>query len=258
MEVQYLSNRTNRPMEREGQVIVDQHPGDERRLVLLRPNGKKLMICLQQGKLAQRRDDESKWTKTGRLLGVRGLIEDECPDCGSTTCTLLYRNVKLVAYSKRPGRTTPINDSDKRLQRSKLGEWYCECNCGARFEPRLEPEQPPWPEPETTDSGELLVEAQKYAEHVNEEIFDSEIDLDAISWEWNSRNTNTAGRAWAYKIQLTPAYLEKHGWNEFLKVIRHELIHVWESHAGNDRSGHSAQFHDWLVRANTRRHCKHF
>jgi predicted RNA-binding Zn-ribbon protein involved in translation (DUF1610 family) len=250
VEIDYISRRGSRIMTREGSVVVDQFPGDKRRFVVQRPNGKKLKFELPGYTMRQQRDDESKWTRTGKIVEVRDfLVEDECPSCGHEMAELERVEVDVQESNVSDGPYMP-----------RGGDWLARCtNCLETHDPQTTPNEPPWPEPDDLDDhGEVLQSVQEYAEHVNDEIFDGQINLGRVSWEWNSRNTNTAGRAWSYKIQLTPQYLEQHGWNEFLKVVRHEMIHVWENHAGHDSSGHSAQFHGWLVDANTRRHCKHF
>lgn len=247
MKVQYLSGRGGRVIEREGQVIVDQHPGDERRLVVLRPIGKKLMINMKAARIKQRRNDESKWTRVGRLVGLKGKIEDQCPDCGDIYGTVKYRNAQV----KR--------SFSGDLYRPRSGEWILECDCGWTGEPTIVPDEPAYPEPDTDDHATVLKHTQEYAEHVNETIFDGAINIHKVSWTWNGRNTSTAGRAYRYgKIELTPQYFDKHGWNEFIKVVRHELVHIWETQCAEDRSGHDVQFHDWIVPANTRRHCYGF
>lgn len=248
-EIDYLSRRGKREMTREGSVIVDQFPGDKRRLVLQRPNGKKLKFELPSYTLEQQRDDESKWTKTGKIVEVRDLvIEDECP-CGCETAELKRVNVRVAESNIGNGPYMPEG-----------GEWHAVCtDCGDEHDVQTKPDEPPWPEPDDLeDHSEVLQEVQAYAEQVNDEVFNGEIQLHDLIWSWNSQNSSTAGAAWSHKIELTPQYLEEHGWNEFLKVVRHELIHVWENHHGSQSSGHSAQFHSWLVDANTRRHCKHF
>lgn len=254
-EIDYISNRGSRVMTREGDLVTEQFPGDKRRFVLVRPVGKKLKFELPGTALEQRRDDDSKWTETGRIVEIRGLVvEDECPDCGAATGTLTRTDVE-VSETNPPEWTDRVSEP----YMTQHGGWSVQCSdCGQEHDPKTTPDEPAWPEPGTDDEAELLRDVQAYAEHVNEEMFNGEINLDSVRWEWNSRNSSVAGRAWGHKVQLTPQYLEQHGWNEFLKVVRHELIHVWENHAGDERSGHSAQFHNKLIEANTRRHCKHF
>ena len=245
VEIDYLSNRGNRVITREGDVVAEQFPGDKRRFVIERPIGKRLKFELPSNDLEQQREPGSKWTSTGDIVAVRGFTLD-CPECG-TECPLRIDGVSV--------ETSSFEDNKYVSGRSS---WKLDCeNCG-NVKPQSKPDEPAWPKPNLDDQSDILHAVQDYAAHVNDEIFNGEIDLDRLSWTWNSRNTNTAGRAWSYKIELTPQYLDANSWNDFLQVVRHELIHVWEHHAGNDRAGHNGQFHDWIVDANTRRHCSHF
>lgn len=96
------------------------------------------------------------------------------------------------------------------------------------------------------------------------------VDVDEIDWFWNPQLTNAAGKAYfgtavptryasgRLAVGLAPAYYYQHGIDELLKVVRHELIHVWEAEHPNATKGmsHSRQFKQWIDDMDTHRHCK--
>ena len=96
------------------------------------------------------------------------------------------------------------------------------------------------------------------------------VDLDATHFFWNTRLRSSAGMAYQdravpkkidarYAIGLAPAYYHRHGVDELLKVVRHELIHQWQfQHPDGGRGGHGPKFKQWIDDLDTHRHCKHW
>ncbi|WP_267643505.1 SprT-like domain-containing protein [Haloarchaeobius amylolyticus] len=103
----------------------------------------------------------------------------------------------------------------------------------ALFIERPSPRNPP------ATKVELCERAAEYARTV-----DLDVDLSRISWEVSTQAKRRAG-ACRYKshtgeitIRLTWAAYQKFGWEEFTRVIRHELIHAWEfQHFGESTHG---------------------
>ena len=96
------------------------------------------------------------------------------------------------------------------------------------------------------------------------------VDVDEISWFWNTRLRRCAGKAYwggavpqmagggRLAIGLAPGYYYQHGIDELLAVVRHELVHVWQYEHPDARGGHGPKFKQWLADMNTHRHCKHW
>lgn len=243
MKIQYLANRGDPLKEREGELVVDQFPGDERRFVFERFNGKQIMVGCRRGKVWQRRNENSKWTMIGRPVGFIGRVEDYCPECDEVSAgEVRYRGTVLL-------RGKIYTD---RIRREKTGDWRFECHDGHISDLQLKPVDPDYPPPEDLDKPRRVLDrVEEYAEVCNDEI-----NLDNVTFRLNHRYRRTGGRANGYKVTLSSNHLDRDGWNEFLDIIRHELIHVWQRHADDGLGGgHDAQFHGWLVPACTKRHC---
>lgn len=99
------------------------------------------------------------------------------------------------------------------------------------------------------------------------------VDVDEISWFWNTQLTSCAARAyWGTSVPdtmvdggppaigLAPAYYYSHGLDEMLAVVRHELIHIWQRNHENgfNRGGHGKDFKQWIGDMDTHRYCKHW
>jgi hypothetical protein len=98
------------------------------------------------------------------------------------------------------------------------------------------------------------------------------VDVDDIYWFWNPQLSDSAGMAYRdsacprryvptdYRlaIGLAKAYYYKHGVDELLEVVRHELIHVWQYEHKMGSGGHGSDFKQWLGDMDTHRHCKHW
>lgn len=116
----------------------------------------------------------------------------------------------------------------------------------------------------------VIPHARKWA---NEVWPGGTVDVDDISWFWNTQLTSCAARAyWGTSVPdtmvdggppaigLAPAYYYQHGLDEMLKVVRHELIHIWQRNHENgfDRGGHGQDFKQWIGDMDTHRYCKHW
>jgi len=116
----------------------------------------------------------------------------------------------------------------------------------------------------------VIPHARKWA---NEVWPGGTVDVDNISWFWNHHLSHCAGKAYWWgaepdghydvsspAVGLAPGYFYKHGLDEMLAVVRHELIHVWqkEHEMGKSKGGHGPDFKQWLDDMDTHRHCKHW
>lgn len=116
--------------------------------------------------------------------------------------------------------------------------------------------------------------------HAREKVEDvwpgGTVDVDEISWFWNTRLSRCAGKAYYgtavpqiagddadIAIGLAPDYYYQHGLhdNGLLAVVRHELVHAWQyNHPDSNGGGHGPKFKQWLGEddMDTHRHCKHW
>jgi len=126
---------------------------------------------------------------------------------------------------------------------------------------------------EETDLDTLMDEVVKpHARQKVDEVWPGgTVDVDEISWFWNTRLRKCAGKAYhgtavpqmvgdaQLAIGLAPEYYYKHGIKEMLKVVRHELVHIWQyNHPDSNGGGHGSDFKQWLDDMDTHRHCKHW
>jgi len=114
------------------------------------------------------------------------------------------------------------------------------------------------------DDREAVLQAtQVHAREVCSSIWSHTVDPDQITWVWNNRFRSAAGRYTPRtrrdgpRIELAWGYYSLHGWLEYLKVVRHELIHAWQDfHPDGGGLGHGPKFKQWIEDLNTHRHCK--
>lgn len=145
----------------------------------------------------------------------------------------------------------------------------------AKFEYRREKnrrEQERIAQRKETDLDVLMEEVIKphARKKVNEVWPGGTVDVDEISWFWNTRLSNCAGKAyWGtavpqmaggghIAIGLAPGYYYQHGIEALLEVVRHELIHCWEYEHPDANGGHGPKFKQWLDDMDTHRHCKNW
>lgn len=98
------------------------------------------------------------------------------------------------------------------------------------------------------------------------------VDVDEICWFWNPQLSNSAGMAYRdsacprryvpddYRlaIGLAKEYFYRHGVDELLEVVRHELIHIWQYEHEMGSGGHGSDFRQWMDDLDTHRHCNHW
>jgi hypothetical protein len=98
------------------------------------------------------------------------------------------------------------------------------------------------------------------------------VDVDEINWFWNPQLSNAAGMAYhgsavpqryvdgRLAIGLAKEYYYKHGVEDLLEVVRHELIHIWqyEHPDAPNGHGHGPGFKQWMNDMDTHRHCNHW
>ncbi|WP_267643984.1 SprT-like domain-containing protein [Haloarchaeobius amylolyticus] len=122
----------------------------------------------------------------------------------------------------------------------------------ALFIERPSPRGPP------ATKAELCKRAAEYAQTValNE-------DLSTVSWKVSSRAKRRAGacrynsHTGAITIRLTWKAHRKFGWEQFKRVIRHELIHAWEFQTFGE-SSHGDRFKRKADELNVDVHCPKF
>ena len=98
---------------------------------------------------------------------------------------------------------------------------------------------PEWP---PTGRDALLARAREYARTV-----DIDVDPDALAWEVSDRAKRRAG-ACRYDpatgevtIRLARRAADTFSWDEFARVVRHELVHAWEYREFGE-AGHGPRF----------------
>lgn len=98
------------------------------------------------------------------------------------------------------------------------------------------------------------------------------VSVDEIKFFWNEHLTRCAGKAYwgsaiprsyvenEYRLAvgLAPEYYYKHGIDALLRVVRHELIHIWQYEHEMGSGGHGKDFRQWLDDVDADRYCKHW
>lgn len=107
--------------------------------------------------------------------------------------------------------------------------------------------------PEEADEGEIIELAQQHAEQVIERT-EMAVNLEPVAWRATRELRAKHGYHQGNFIKLSIHSLETHGWQEFLRVVRHELVHAWQ-HQNNidDRPAknkfkrfHGPSFEQWM------------
>lgn len=117
-----------------------------------------------------------------------------------------------------------------------------------------------------TDMEKLLTEdVVTHAETWSQDVFDGTVDVSKISFFWNPYLTDSAGMAYSsvpntlpgrgLGIGLSKDYYYARGRDELLRIVRHELIHIWQ-YISNGKMGHGKDFRQWVSDMNTDRHCR--
>ncbi|MFC7225649.1 SprT-like domain-containing protein [Halalkalicoccus sp. GCM10025322] len=108
----------------------------------------------------------------------------------------------------------------------------------------------------------LCKHAAAHANAVAAEYF-PELPVDAIGWETSTRMQRSAGRAIydhrseAITIRLSWDAYEAYGWEQFARVVRHELIHAWQYYE-RGTADHGPTFKQWVEPLETDRHCERY
>lgn len=106
----------------------------------------------------------------------------------------------------------------------------------------------------------LCDRAAAHANEVAAEHF-PELPVEAIDWETSTRMQRSAGVAIYERqseqitIRLSWDAYKAYGWEQFSRVIRHELIHAWQYHK-YDEADHGSTFRQWIESLKTDRHCE--
>ncbi|KYH24198.1 protein SprT-like protein [Halalkalicoccus paucihalophilus] len=115
-------------------------------------------------------------------------------------------------------------------------------------------------QPETKAA--LCERAAAHAEMVADEHF-PELPVETIDWETSTRMQRSAGVAiYDYQskqitIRLSWDAYESYGWEQFSRVVRHELIHAWQYHECGE-ADHGSTFTQWVEPLETDRHCERY
>lgn len=124
-------------------------------------------------------------------------------------------------------------------------------------------------EDETTEprtKKELRDRAAAHALEVAQEHF-PELPVEDITWQTSTRMKASAGKA-IYRpdgdsdddeviVRLSWNAYQQYGWEKFARVVRHELIHVWQYHT-HGKGGHGWTFEQWVEALDTDRTCEMF
>jgi SprT-like protein len=115
-------------------------------------------------------------------------------------------------------------------------------------------------EPQTKQA--LCERAAAHAADVAGEHF-PELPVERITWETSTRLQRSAGMA-IYEhqskeitIRLSWDAYKVYGWEQFARVVRHELIHVWQ-YCKYGEAGHGSTFCQWTEALETDRHCERY
>lgn len=108
----------------------------------------------------------------------------------------------------------------------------------------------------------LCERAEAHATDVAAEHFPA-LPVDSITWETSTRMQRSAGVA-IYERQSTEITIrlswdayETYGWEQFARVVRHELIHAWQYHEYSE-ADHGPTFRQWVEPLETDRHCERY
>lgn len=108
----------------------------------------------------------------------------------------------------------------------------------------------------------LCERAAAHADEVAAEHF-PELPVATIDWETSTRMQRSAGVA-IYEhqheqitIRLPWDVYEAYGWDQFSRVVRHELIHAWQYHEYGE-ANHGSAFQQWVEPLETDRHCEQY
>lgn len=108
----------------------------------------------------------------------------------------------------------------------------------------------------------LRERAAAHAADVATEHF-PEVPVTAITWEISTRMQRSAGKA-IYRskteeitIRLSWDVYKAYGWEQFARVVRHELIHAWQ-YFEYEKAGHGPTFRQWIEPLDTDRHCERY
>ncbi|MFC7009370.1 SprT family zinc-dependent metalloprotease [Halalkalicoccus salilacus] len=125
---------------------------------------------------------------------------------------------------------------------------------------------------ETSEEGEdheypqtkqaLCERAEVHAADVAAEHF-PELPVESITWETSIRMQRSAGvaiydrQSTEITIRLSWDAYEAYGWEQFARIVRHELIHAWQYHEYGE-ADHGSTFRQWVGPLETDRHCERY
>ena len=108
----------------------------------------------------------------------------------------------------------------------------------------------------------LCERAEAHAAGVVTEHF-PELPVESITWETSTRMQRSAGvaiydrQSTEITIRLSWDAYETYGWEQFSRVVRHELIHAWQYHEYGE-ADHGPTFRQWVEPLETDRHCEQY
>ncbi|WP_332100926.1 SprT family zinc-dependent metalloprotease [Halalkalicoccus salilacus] len=108
----------------------------------------------------------------------------------------------------------------------------------------------------------LCERAGAHAADVAAEHF-PELPVESIRWETSTRMQRSAGvaiydrQSEVITIRLSWDAYEAYGWEQFARIVRHELIHAWQYHEHGE-ADHGSTFRRWVEPLETDRHCERY
>jgi predicted SprT family Zn-dependent metalloprotease len=118
-------------------------------------------------------------------------------------------------------------------------------------------------DPEYPQTKQVFCErAEAHAADVAAEHF-PELPVESIAWETSTRMQRSAGKAIYDRqseeitIRLSWDAYETYGWEQFARIVRHELIHAWQYHEHGE-ADHGPTFRQWVEPLETDRHCERY
>lgn len=113
-----------------------------------------------------------------------------------------------------------------------------------------------------TTKAALCERTAAHAEMVADEHFPT-LPVETINWETSTRMQRSAGVAIydhpsdQITVRLSWDAYEAYDWEQFSRVVRHELIHAWQYHE-YDEADHGPPFNQWVEPLETDRHCERY
>lgn len=138
------------------------------------------------------------------------------------------------------GQQEPLNTAESNVPDTD-DDWF------ALIEPEIDVL------PKEADEDDVIEVAQRHAEQAVERT-GMAVDVDLVGWRATRELRAKHGYHRGGFIKLSIDSLETNGWQEFLRIVRHELVHAWQyQNDVDDRPGkntferfHGSSFEQWI------------